>query len=212
MNFLPGWFPVLAAAAGASIVQVASASNSANVVCPSVNAGDLIVHLDYSLNNIGSPTTVIPTGFTQITNNVAGSVARQIASYKIAAGSEGGTTLTGMSGNIATRRIVVTFRRSPVAIAATVSTPNGEGTSGNPALQNVAASGGVAPLIVFGCYGSDGSVDPRTFSPAKDNEVAQATNLYLAWRVDNGAGQDTSIDMDDEGNANILQSFYIALS
>ena len=89
----------------------------------------------------------------------------------------------------------------------------GETTDGNPSAQVVGASSGTPPLIVIGAYGTTGTVDPRTFSTTKDGEItADSFNAYLAYKIYNSSPQDSSIDMDDEGDANILQSCYLACS
>ncbi|HYM98203.1 MAG TPA: hypothetical protein VET25_00545 [Aestuariivirgaceae bacterium] len=92
--------------------------------------------------------------------------------------------------------------------------------TGNPAAQTVTASGGVAPLVVLGAYGARGFIDPRTFtvggSPAKDGEVHNEpggfSNIVFAWKIYNASPADVVVDMDDEIEANYLQSFYIEMA
>lgn len=209
-----GLMPTLVLGAGGvtSLTQPAgetATSAAATITGPAgIQAGDLLVLLDRAV--AGSlPTKVIPTDFVEIDDANNGSSARQVVSYKIADGSEASASLTGMDGSV-DRKALYVFRGDKAITAVNVSTPNSEQTSGNPASQSVLASAGAAPLIVFGCYGvSSGSVDPRTFTPTKDGEINEGTNFYLAYRIDNSAGQDTTVDMDDEGDVNILQSFYI---
>jgi hypothetical protein len=121
-----------------------------------------------------------------------------------------------MSGNQDVRKVLVVFRGNvPIAVA-TPNTWGHEITANNPVAQSVTASGGTPPLVVFGGYRSNSAaVDPRTFtvggSPAKDGEVASTSNLsYLAWKIYNSSPADVSVDMDDEGGTNMLQSGYIA--
>lgn len=193
---------------GLTIAKQAEATSTAEtIVAPAdIQAGDLLVLLDF-VTGFGEPTTVVPTGFTSIVNTTDATSTKQIASYKIADGSEASATLTGMTG-LAIAKVLVTFRGNAAIATIAASTPNAEITTGNPTVQSVTASAGTAPLIVFGCYGATGAIDPRTFTPDKDGETTSATLLYLAWRIDNRAGEDTSIDMDDEGT-NVLQSFYL---
>lgn len=132
-------------------------------------------------------------------------------SYKLADGTEGGSTITGMNSTTNRKELYV-FRGNIPAKTLTASTANGQGTSGDPTSQSVTASGGKAPLVVLGGYGSDGTITTRTFSPAKDAEItADSANAYLAYRIDNSAGQDTTVDMADFGN-NALQSMYIEMA
>ena len=89
------------------------------------------------------------------------------------------------------------------------STVNSEGTTGDPASQSVTASGGTAPLIVFGCSGSTSQLGTLpTFSPAKDASVGSNAFNDLAYKIYNSSPQDTTIDKGDDG-ANALQSFYL---
>ena len=206
MTLIPFFVP--RSLGGLTIVKQAEATSTAETIdAPAdIQAGDLLVLLDYAID-AAEPTTVIPTDFTSIVNTTNSSSTKQIASYKIADGSEASATLTGMTG-LVIAKVLVVFRGSSAISTITASTPNAEITTGNPAAQSVTASAGTVPLIVFGCYGATGAIDPRTFTPDKDGETASGTLLYLAWRIDNATGQDTSIDMDDEGT-NVLQSFYL---
>ena len=86
-----------------------------------------------------------------------------------------------------------------------------QSTDGNPTAHTVGASAGPAPLIVLGCYETgSGSIDPRTFSPAKDGEITSSQFHYLAYKIHNSAPADVSIDMDDEGIAATLHTMYLA--
>jgi hypothetical protein len=207
-----------------SIVQQASATSTAQTVnAPAdIQAGDLLVLADLGTAILSTPATVEPPGFNTIINTSgapAGTGARQIFSYKIADGSEGSTTITGMNGGSSNNKVLLVFRGNVPIVTATPNTFAGQVSALNPSAQNVAASGGTPPLVIFGIYGVDNSasVNPRTFtvagSPAKDGEVGNSSSdLFVAWKIYLTAPADASIDMDDEGNANVLQSGYIALT
>jgi hypothetical protein len=114
------------------------------------------------------------------------------------------------------RKVLLVFRPNVPATAYTPQDAAGEVNDGNPSAQTVNASGGLAPLVVFGAYserGSGGGVNPRTFtvggSAAKDGEVNSTSFCYLAWKIYNSSPADVVVDMDDEGAGNGLQSFYI---
>lgn len=195
-------------------LQDSATSTATTITAPSsIDSGDLLVLLDSSVD-FSTPSTVIPSGFTSI-GNISSAQARQIASYKIADGSEDSASLTGMSTSFAeVRKALYQFRGSSAIGSVTVASVNGQATDSNPTSQSVTASGGTPPLIVFGCYGDDGSgsIDPRTFSPAKDGEITPNNRLYLAYKIYNSSPADVSVDMDDEGTQNLLQSFYIECS
>lgn len=231
MNFLPGWNSgfIAAAARLTQITQVLSATSneSATITAPvGIQAGDLLVMLDYAGALGPLPTEVIPTGFTSIASITTGT-QRFIASYKLADGTEGGTSITGMNpstldGNAT--KIMAVFRGNIPATLITLVDVGSEITTGNPAAQTVTAATGVAPLVVIGAYGCgpSGLVNPRTFtvggSPAKDGELnAFADGAYsdvdawLAWKIYNASPADVVVDMDDE-STNALVSAYLQMS
>lgn len=191
--------------------QASAISTAATITAPAtINAGDILVLADNAIGTV-TPSTVVPTGFTSVVNTNDG-IMRQIVSYKIADGTEDGGTITGMNGNQFNAKALLQFRPDTAASSLALSTPNAQVTDANPTAQNVAASGGAVPLIVFAAYCSGGAVSPRTFSPAKDGEVTPDTFLYLAYKIYNSAPANVSVDMDDEGNSNMLQSFYASIA
>ncbi len=103
-------------------------------------------------------------------------------------------------------------------MSAGMSTPQTRGlTNSDPASISVTASGGQAPLCVLGFYCcSEGDVNPRTFTPAKDAEIfgtAFSRNMvYIAWRFDAAVGQNTTIDMVNNGGQNGLIGCYLELT
>jgi hypothetical protein len=219
-NILPGWFPFMAAPEGglASITQVGSStSTAATITLPAdIQAGDLIVILDGANSAFATPAAVTPTDFTNHANNTVTPPYegyRLMLSSKLAVGTEGSASITGMNGNAGNTKACYVFRGDIPATSRTPSTFNGEGTTGDPAAQNVAASGGSAPLVVLaGYFARSGPVDPRTFSPAKDGEINAGSGvLYLAYKIYNSSPADVSVDMDDEVT-NLLQSGYIEMA
>lgn len=203
-----------------TLTQVLSATsvNLATITAPvGIQAGDLIVMLD-SPSALGiPPTAVVPTGFTSIVNTsatIGGTVGmRMICSYKIAVGTEGGTSITGMDGSTADDKVILVFRGNIPITTITPADTDGAMIGTDPVAQTVTASGGASPLIVFGAYSSTNTIDPRTFTvagvAAKDGEVNSSNFNYLAWKIYNSAPADVVIDMDDEGTAMGMQSFYL---
>lgn len=222
MNFLPGWNPAFITGARlTTITQVLSAdAETESITAPSgIQAGDLIVLFDAASTGYGSaPTAVTPSGFTNIINT-SGAVSgfagwRMMLSYKLAVGTEGSSSITGMIGDGLTGKCLLVFRGNKPATLITTADPEGEATDGNPTAKTVGAASGVVPLIVIGGYVSvSGTVSPRTFSPAKDGEINTDSNdVWLAWKIYNTSPADVSIDMDDEGNGNGLQTCYIQMA
>ena len=223
MNFLPGMGCGLRMAASApalaSITQVGSSTsnNTPTITLPAdIDQGDLIVLLDGCFGSGSPPTAVTPADFTNranvtFTNTIAG---RLMISTKLADGDEGSTSVTGMfdSGEL---KACYTFRGDIPAVTLTSSTFNAQGTTGNPSSQNVAASGGTAPLVVLAGYLSDSAISPRTFSPAKDGEINHSSALYLAYKIYDASPADVTVDMDDEDSGsggNALVSGWIEMA
>jgi hypothetical protein len=150
-------------------------------------------------------------------NATDGVSSRGMTSFKICDGSETGN-ITGMSGAVLNRKALVTFRATAAAVVALgADGENGAVATGNPSAITINASSGVPPLLVVGYYRSSGAIDPRTFtaggSPAKDGEISFHSNtMYVAWKVYLENPADVVIDMDDEGDFNLVQGFYVALS
>ena len=190
-----------------------AADGSTNIVAPAnIQAGDLIVLLD-RVSTGSVPATVVPSGFTSIRNDNDGTAVRMICSYKIAVGTEGGTSIACMPpGIFEDGKALAVFRGNVPINSVTIGSSSGQITNNDPTAQNVVVAAVAPPLIVFGAFVSNTTVDPRSFTPAKDAEINPDTLLYLAWKIYNTAPADTAIDMADEGNGNGLQSFYLKLS
>jgi hypothetical protein len=85
--------PALAAPSVASVTETAFGSDTTNhyVSMPvTVNAGDLLIAL---FTNDGSATVTTPAGWTALASNAANGAVRLSVYYKIAAGTEGDTTV-----------------------------------------------------------------------------------------------------------------------
>lgn len=192
-------------------------SNSDTVNAPSgLQAGDLLIMMDWARDSGALPTTAIPTGFTAVTGGNFTSTAsgnnRMIASYGISDGTE--TSFTGMApGDSNTEKVILAFRPDQPINAVVTSTPLTQGTTGNPTAQVVTASGGTPPLVVLGMYASSGTIDVRTMTPTKTGEVGTATESgYIAYANYNSSPVDTTVDMNDEGAMNMMESFYLSVS
>ena len=120
-----------------------------------------------------------------------------------------------MNGTSQNRKVLLVFRPNVPANSLSVG-PTSVATISdiNPVAQTIVATGGTAPLVVIGFYGSSGTIDPRTFtvggSAAKDGEVSESNNLYAAYKIYNSAPADVVVDMDDEGTDNVVCGNWIA--
>lgn len=186
------------------------------VTCPSsVQAGDLIVFYD-SAENVASPapSSANPSGFTNLfTHTNSANTCRINLSYKVATGSEGGTTIDGMNGNDLNRHMIYVFRPTDVPTPSWAPfSLDSEMPDTAPAGQTITSSGGNEPLVVIAVYRSTGSVTTRSFTPAKDGEINANANMYMAYKIYNAAPADVSISMSDFGNGNLLSGMYFEVS
>lgn len=200
-----------------TVTEFASATSSdATITAPAnINAGDIIVLEDRATNISTIPTSVVPTGFTSISNLgwTAASVGiRSVLSYKVADGTEGGSTITGMSGNANTQKMLYVFRPNRAPSSVSVGSMHEEYTESAPADQVVTTGSSDVPAIVLAAYGSSGTISPRGFTPAKDGEINSGTSAYLAYKIYNGSPADVTISMEDEGSRNSVQSCYLLVS
>jgi hypothetical protein len=220
MSFIPGMFPAGAIAAASpatafTFFNSSSSTGSSTVVLPTgIQAGDVIVLLDSKGSVFTSPALVVPAGFTQIATvtGTDGSIGlRNTMSFKIADGSEGGATITGMAGNVTPQMLVVVFRPDRRVLAIALGDVETVFDNGNPASRVISASAGTPPLILVAGYNAAAAIDPRTFTPAKDGEAANATTQYIAWKFYNKGSSpaDHTIDMDDESSSNCMITAYL---
>lgn len=212
-----GFWRAIESSAEVVLLDSNSVVGSTVTVPAGVQSGDLIVISDW-VRHSSTPTEVIPSGFTVLHNSgLLNSRRRLILSYKIAAGTEGGTLITGMSGNEGNYKVLMVFRANFTPSGISPGTPAFTTTDGNPTEQVIGAAGEPTPGIVFAVYASfDGAsvVDPRTFTGATmDAELSANVRHYLKYKIFNGGSTpaDVTIDMDDEGSSNTLQGIYITL-
>jgi hypothetical protein len=214
MRFQPGFYGKAPLVTSLAFQTSATNENTGSITGPaSIQAGDLLVLLDYAAVTPSPPAATVPSGFTQITT-ATGGLSRVVLSMKKATGAEASASLTGMIGNIGDAKLLYVFRGNvPITVIQALSVGQ-QSTDLNPTAQVVTASGGTPPLVVIGAYSSSGTVSPRTFTPAKDGEI-NTTNTgdqWLAYKIYNASPADVTIDMDDEGSENCLMSCYIRVS
>lgn len=220
MTFPFPFFPVSSGGALSTLTRVGEASSSgATVTVPSVQSGDIILFaslLDSSTTG-GTPSYTTPSGFTSMINGLAfANTVRMAVAAKRSDGTEGGSSIGGGSGADLNRKVCVVLRPDSNVISS-IGAPQSVasvGATSNPSAQVVSSSGGTPPLLVVGYYalvtGGGSVIDPRTMSPAKDDEYNLGTGFYLAWKLYTSSPADVSVDMDDEG-IQCLASCYFEL-
>lgn len=130
-------------------------------------------------------------------------------SYKVLNGTEGGASLTGMTGISTRNKSVSVFRPSGAGVWGTPQDIGEEFSANDPSSQLINV--GSAPLICFGFYNTaSGTISSRDFSPAEDAEITVAgTVAYLKYKIYNSGPANTTVDMGDFGTFNCLSSFYL---
>jgi hypothetical protein len=134
--------------------------------------------------------------------------------YKIADGTEGGTTITVFSGtDAANRKIALVFRPQGSALPfCLLGRPAGkQSTTANPTAQSIAGAAIAKPYLQLAMYAATGAVSPRTSTLAMSEVAGASTNHYMKYLICNLAdtATDNSVDMDDEGS-NVLMSCVLA--
>ncbi len=225
-NFAPGWFPAgamggvpLTLAGQASANAQGTSGTAATIACPTVIAGDLIVLYNIVENGDGvTPTAVAPSGFTTARNDsVNPPGGRALCWYKIAAGTESGSTLTGMVSSAdplptVNAILVATFRGSRPIASVSLQSAAGQATQSNPSAQVVTSGSGVAPLIVIAAATGTANLTGFSFSPSSDGNTTTSGSIStLQWKIYNSSPVDVTVDFGDRGT-NYLQTFYLACS
>lgn len=194
---------------------VASATaNAADITIPaSAQEGDLAILFD-SPNGSPQPSYVLPSGWTELaheTDSDIDNTRRTVISRRVLGAGEGGASITGMSGSGTSRKIMLVFRPTGSIGAVTRQDYASEWTSGNPAGQTANGASGAVPLIVLAHWRAGNAISPRTASPAVTEVTANNTH-FAGYAIYNSSPADHAFDMDDEGGANLLQSFYLEVS
>lgn len=191
--------------------------SSTDTIAAAPVAGELLILLDYAYKDViasGGVSYVLPAGFVElVTSFVTGGTnyyGRLVLSAKISDGTE--TSIVGMNptGSFSARKILKRFAGDVPINAITISAALEQGTSGNPAPQDILAGAATPPVLLLAAHCSAYAVSPRTWAPAKDGEAASTSSTcYLAWKIYDSSPADHSVDMDDEGRPNTLASLFI---
>ena len=151
---------------------------------------------------------LIPSGFTALANDTSEGTTRLRTSYRVLGSSPGGTSVTGMDGSFSDQKVMLIFRPSLVASSIAVPTWGSQATTGNPSPQTVSAAGQTEPLVVIGVAFTSGTPAFSTASPAFTATITQGL-MIVGYKVYNTPPVDHTIDMNDLGSRNVLQSGYI---
>ena len=210
---VPKISPWLASASISFFGESHSADSATITMPPSIQAGDIGIILDFTINTSGSsPTSVTPSGFNAIgtsqSDNAGPNYWRWNMSYKVLDGSE--TTITGMAAEACSLKQIVVFRKT----SGTWSAPSSVNTAANyPSVAPQTVTVGAAPLFVLASVGVGSAL---TMNPIYD---ANYTNsCFLGYYSDTGyliyanSPSNNNVYGGTPGGIIFLGSFYVSLS
>jgi hypothetical protein len=193
---------------------------STTVIFPAgIQSGDIAFMFDtQASSNTTVPTTVTPSGWTNITTAITNSTlqaTRTCLSYKVCAGTESSTSVTGMTaGSLRGEKKIVVYRPSSAITAVTPSTITSQATTSAPTNQTLTMATGVtAPFIGFAWYFSSGGITTRGSTTTPTREIGLARGWLKTFEA-NKTGQtfaNSTISMADYGT-NVLVSFKVSLT
>jgi len=195
-----------------SLVGTNKAARAGGITLPSgIQQYDWIILQDAKI--LSTTSLVVPSGFTNLFSGSYGTVNRMTLLAKEAAGTESGTTVTGMTDDQQVVKIAMVFRPSIRAkLKGSPVTYGAEGMSGSapaidPALYNVASAGAHQGLC-FALIGSTLDNAAWTSLSGNDGEVTQfdvagKVNLRAAYAMANGASRSIAADSAASGGARL---------
>ena len=186
-------------------------STTTTLTAPSdIVAGDLLIWYDNSLNFSTFPTAVVPTGFTQISTTTNATNRRIISAYKIAVGGDASATITGMSFLNAGVKGLIVFSTNG-ATSAAVFDADIQNTDGDPTAQTVTSSSGTPPLVVIGLIRNQTA--NYSMTPTEDGVATfSAGQQFGLYKIYNSSPANVTVDTNDGGNNNLINSFYMQVS
>lgn len=186
-------------------------STTANITISSSAAiGDIAVLLDTGWN-AGSVTSVVPSGWTTISNITASYVmtGRSILSYKVLTSGNPGSSITGMTATYNLGKEMLIFRPTSPISSVTVADLGEEGVgSGTPADQTV----GINPLSYIVIGGGGSYSDTIVWDSTWYTSSITIATQRLAYKIFNSSPASTSIGTTTSATAIILQSCALVIT
>jgi len=195
--------------------QTSADSDQSTITCPTVAANDIGVLFDTATNlTTPFPSNAIPSGFTQLqTSTLSGFVYRTTLSYKVFSGSEGGTSLSGLSGTSSMAKLLLVLRPTVAVVGVGVSTFLQETTQSAPSSQLIGASGQAAPLVRLAvCINGAAATVPSFTSGTFDATLTRAgvdSAMRVGYAIQNASPSDDTVASGDNGNGNGLMSGWM---
>lgn len=183
-----------------------------------ISSGDLCVIANLCSDDTTTPTSVVPSGFTQLSTTDTGTGFGQHQRfnffYKVCTGSE--TTVSVMSGNQADDTLAVIWSKSSGTWGTPASVVNASDLSGatTPANQTITAGSGTAPLLVVGIncvfINSPTGVVNLIMSPTADASFTTSQYTSLGYKIYAASPANNTISS-SSGSSTVLAGFYVQL-
>jgi hypothetical protein len=190
-----------------SYVTYATTTSQTLTIPASAQIGDIAVYVNRATSTLITPSAVIPSGWTTVSNLAAATYTRSIIAYKILASGEPGSNITVINTTYNTS-IMFIFRPNTTISSLSYASLNNQIVNTDPTAQTVTAQ--TKPYIVIGACGSTATC---TFTNAwyTATQIINASSSYVrfGYLIFNDSPSNVTVDMTDYGNRNALQSFAL---
>jgi hypothetical protein len=189
-----------------SYVTYATTTSQTLTIPATSQVGDIAVYVNRATGIISTPTEVVPSGWTSV-SNVTATYTRSIIAYKILVSGNPGSSITVMNATYDST-VMFIFRPTTTISSLSNASLNGQGTDSDPTAQTVSAQS--TPYIVIGACGSNATCSFNSSWPTA-TQIINSTGCYvrLGYYIFNGSYSNVTVDMADPGSRNILQSFAL---
>lgn len=186
-----------------------ASSSSANITIPgTAQVGDLAVLIDSVVNVSAFPSSVTPSGWTNLKNDTTQegfAYLRVMTSYRVLTSGQPGSTITGMSGIGADKELFIFRYDRPIL---TVQASTWKAHVGSSSFTQTIESGSVATPVVamYAGYGDISDNPIGNITPTMNQEP----NYPIAVFGDGDTRTDFSLTLGN-GGMRIIQSGWIRI-
>lgn len=195
-------------------VQSGTGTTSATVP-GSTKAGDMLFFYTYASSGSAIPSPVSPSGFTNVIDTflaVSGASSRAVRMmgfYKLANGSEGGTSIAGMNGTLVDSCAVLLFPSQNGPFGTLTPLDIAQSSVRNSSIsQTINCAGQTVPLVALAMSERTASSPGLTMSPV-DGSIQPSALCAIAWKIYNISPSNVSCSVANSGFENSLGSLFI---
>lgn len=187
---------------------------SATALASSINlpgaaqAGHFALLFDRAQNAAGTPTQVVPSGWTLLQMGTDGGVGRQVVSYKqLSSADISAGVVNGMTGDASMGKALLIFDQPESAV---VSNPF-QVINGAPTNQSLTIAAVTPPIVCFSMHACNDSGNIGTDAMtggAASTQVSVANWMKVRYKIFNSAPVNQTVSMGDSGSGNAMMSGY----